>query len=58
MKGKLFFGSIAAILIVMIAALGFGGEEPDKPGVNIEGTYQFVSRKLPDGAMQSKKRRM
>lgn len=52
MKGKLFFGSIAAILIVMIAALGFGGEEPDKPEVNIEGTYQFVSRKLPNGAMQ------
>jgi hypothetical protein len=53
MKGKLFTGSIAVILIAVITALSFAGEESDNSEVlNIEGTYQLISRKLPDGTMQ------
>jgi hypothetical protein len=55
MNAHRVLATMSMLLVLTIGALGFAGEPPT-PRVStaptIEGTYQLVSRKLPDGTMQ------
>jgi hypothetical protein len=55
MKAKMVLAAVPMLLVLTIGALGFAGEQPPSRASSapmIEGTYQLVSRKLPDGTMQ------
>jgi hypothetical protein len=55
MKTIGFLGFVSMLLVLMIAALSLAGEQPTKQASSaptIEGTYQLISRQLPDGTMQ------
>ena len=57
MKAKLFLGSVSMLLVITIAIVALSFAEQQKkqasPAPNIEGTYKLISRKLPDGTMQT-----
>jgi hypothetical protein len=55
MKTRGFLGFVSMLLVLMIAALSLAGEQltmQASSAPTIEGTYQLVSRQLPDGTMQ------
>jgi hypothetical protein len=55
MKAHVMLRTMSTLVALTIGALGFAGEPPTpraSAAPTIEGTYQLVSRKLPDGTMQ------
>jgi hypothetical protein len=55
MNAHRVLAAVTMLLVLTIGALSFAGEPPRAPASSaprIEGTYQLVSRQLPDGTMQ------
>lgn len=55
MNTKIFLVYLSMLLVISILALSPAAEPQEKQGsqvLSIEGTYKFISRKLPDGTMQ------
>jgi hypothetical protein len=55
MKAHRVLAAVSMPLVLTLGALSFAGESPSAPASSaprLEGTYQLVSRQLPDGTMQ------
>ena len=54
MKAHMVLGAMSIVVVLTIGALCFAGEQPTPQAPSaptIEGTYQLISRQLPDGTM-------